>query len=280
MKPKTQDKNNSNTLNEDIQKRPFDQEAIYSTNGRVGIHHKGGYLSSWQVMNPKTGLLEDVSYTGSLLKRTGFPILFPYYGKADGMKQHGFGRESSWTISEKEKNAFTMTLTSELISADARLTYEHLFAAQIHVELEEDGSLVYDLHVENTGTAALPITPGLHPYFSLLHSDKKKITIDGIKGFDATKTPWDTIKSEEVFPYTGKTTLNIPGKEISIEDITKGGKVVKYIIVWSQAKDAPDKDFICVEPVCGGDNDIHQNPIVVAPGKDWRMTLRFSCKFV
>lgn len=265
----------------DQDRRVFDKLQIRSKTAKVGVNPEGGYITSWQVQNPSGGF-EDVLYVGSSIKRTGIPTLFPYYGEGgDKGDSHGFGRNSMWTIDTEKSTGkqVVMKLSSEQISPEAKKKYPYPFDAEIIIEAGEDGSLVYNLHVANKGQENLPLSPGLHPYWVVSHKDKSEITINGMEGFDAKKTDWEQNPPDNAFLYRGKTTISFPGKDISIEDITENGPVVKYLVVWSQTPQKDDFNFVCVEPVCGNDNDINKNPILVKPNESWNMRLRFSATF-
>lgn len=258
----------------EIDRRVFDRQMIESSNALIGLNPEGGYISSWQARNSR-GEFEDILYVGKTQKRTGIPTLFPYYGEAEGKRAHGFGRDSLWqTIAEGNKA--TMRLSSEDIADDVREEFPYPFAAEIVVEAEENGNLLYTLLVQNTGTVNLPLSPGLHPYWAVAHEDKRSIKIQGLPDFDASKVDWDNNPPDNVYPSSGNMTLVTPESQITIEDVTEDGPVVKYGVVWSQTPDKDDYDFVCIEPVTGKDNAINENPILVAPGQEWKMQLRFS----
>lgn len=262
-------------------KRVFDKLQIQSETAKVGVNPEGGYITSWQVKKP-SGDFEDILYTGNSIRRTGIPTLFPYYGEGgDKGDSHGFGRNSMWTIDAEKSTGkkVVMTLSSEQISPEAKEKYPYPFDAEITIETKEDGSLVYNLHVINKGQENLPLSPGLHPYWAVSHKDKSAITINGMEGFDAKTTDWEQNPPDNVVTYKGKTTISFPGKDISIEDITEDGSVIKYLVVWSQTPQEDDSNFVCVEPVCGKDNDINNSPILVKPNGLWDMRIRFSTTF-
>lgn len=258
--------------------RKFERLAVKSDKARIGVNpEQGAHVTSWQLKND-AGEFEDVLYVGSELKRTGIPLLFPYYGDAEGdMRSHGFGRDSKWQGSV-DGNRILMTLTSEQISDEARQEYPHDFSALVSIEAEEDGSMVYTLNVVNTGNTKLPLSPGLHPYWAVAQGAKTRSSIEGVQGFDASQTDWEHEPPDTPFEYSGRTTLKTPDKEISIDDITEGGPVIKNIVVWSQPVEKPDHEFICVEPVCGLDNAINDDPIWVEPDQSFTMKLRFSAR--
>ncbi len=253
----------------------FDKLTIHVGNTIVGINPEGGYVSSWRL-----GETDNVLYQGQTQKRTGIPILFPYFGKAEGKRQHGFGRDSMWTVTDISDTSVSMSLTSEQISEDAKKEYPYPCIARITVQVLADESLAYTLEVQNTGNAEMPISPGLHPYWAVPHSEKTKIIIEGIDGFDATKIDWENNPPDLVFQYSGKTVVKLPQREITIEDITENGPALKHIVVWSQTPQKEDYNFVCVEPVCGKNEALHENPILIAPGKSWKMKIKFTAKTI
>ncbi|HLL60386.1 MAG TPA: hypothetical protein VK338_01595 [Candidatus Nitrosocosmicus sp.] len=268
-------------MNEHVLNNPdqqvYDQQIIESRNAQIGINPEGGYVTSWKVRNPQ-GELVDILYQGKTLKRTGIPILFPHFGKADGMRPHGFGRDSLWNVSA-DGNRTTMTLTSDDISEEAANEYPYSFDAAIIVEVEEDGSMLYHLQVRNMGTENLPLSPGLHPYWKINHNDKPKMKIEGLNGFDATQEEWDTNPPDTPYEYNGKITIDLPDRVITIEDVTDNQPVVEHVMVWSQTPEKDDFNLVCVEPVTRLHNAIHENPINVAPGDEFNMKIRFSTSF-
>lgn len=188
-------------------RKVFDKVVVESAAAKIGVNPEGGYVSSWKVRNPASGAYDDVLYQGRTQKRTGIPTLFPYYGDADGMRSHGFGRDSVWKLGEPEGNRLTMTLSSSDIAEDARAEYPHAFNAAITVEAGEDGSLTYNLKVLNPGNEPLPISPGLHPYWAVPHGEKGRVKIEGVDGFDASQVDWNTTPPDNVYPYTVKQLL-------------------------------------------------------------------------
>ncbi len=77
---------------------PYSKIELKTDGSLLGISDDGGYVTDWRVKNSE-GEFVPILYVGSELKRTGIPILFPYYGPSDsGMGQHGFGRKLQWHV--------------------------------------------------------------------------------------------------------------------------------------------------------------------------------------
>ena len=68
---------------------------LETQHGIVTIDPEGGYVTSWKVKHPHSHEYFDILYRGSTKKRSGIPILFPYFGKSNKTRQHGFGRDST-----------------------------------------------------------------------------------------------------------------------------------------------------------------------------------------
>lgn len=261
----------------DIDQKVFDKIVIESPNARIGVNPEGGYVTSWQVRNPN-GNFEDVLYVGSEIKRTGIPILFPNYNESGGeVPTHGFGRSSLWIVEQElGSNKVVMKLTHEAISDEARAVYPYKFAITITVEATEDGSLLYSLKVKNLDDKALPITPGLHPYWAIPHEEKTLVQTEGIPGFAAASFDWDTNPPDNEYDFNRRAIIRMFKRTITIEDITSGDPVIEKIVVWSQTPQKPDCNFVCFEPVTRGDKALTNNPIVVPAGGEWDMNLKFS----
>lgn len=257
----------------------FDKFLIRNAKSKIGINPDGGYVSSWEVKNPSTGRFEKVLYQGKTQKRSGIPILFPYFGKAEGKRNHGFGRDEKWDIENLEDAKAAICLKAGDISQDARSEYPYQFSARIIIEAVGTG-LIYSLEIKNCGSEPMPVSPGLHPYWAVAHDLKKKVTIKGLEEFNASQTDWDQNPPDNIYPFKGEVVLVLPDKSISIDDITGNEEpVIKHIVVWSQSLSEDDYDFICVEPVTGTHKALVKDPILIKPDEEWRMKLRFSVFF-
>lgn len=242
----------------------------------IGINTQGGYVTSWKAKSA-TGEFKDILYIGSTIRRTGIPILFPYYGKAKQTRMHGIGRDSLWRIIQSNQNALTMELTTGDLDKATQAEYPFNFVATISILPDATTSAFdYILSVTNNDSQAIPVSPGLHPYWKIPHQEKNKIKITGIKNFDATKIDWENNPPDTPYLYTQPVTAQLQDKKITIEDLS-GNLKVKYIQIWSQTpiRD-PDFDFICIEPICGLNYGIDESPLLIEPQETWEMKIRFS----
>lgn len=235
----------------------------------------GGYITSWQIDHPTHHQLVDVLYRGSKISRTGIPTLFPNYG--EGYMYHGFWIKSQCSLQQPAENIAVLSLDETVISEEAKQWYPYRFCVDVTIELETAASLVYTMRVKNNeAQQSLPIVPGVHPYWAVPHREKKKITTTGIPEFDAATCDWDQNPPDTVYDFQSAVRIVTLDRTIAIQDISPQ-PVIRHLVVWSQPVSLPDTDFVCFEPITGGDNAITQQPILVDPGQTWVMKLRFSC---
>ncbi len=248
----------------------YDQVFIENKQTKVGINPQGGYVTSWKINDT------DILYQGSSIRRTGIPILFPYYGKAHQTRMHGFGRDCQWEISTHDQASVTMELTPDNLTEEDRRDYPFEFSAQITVNLLSDSELLYTLEVTNNDSKDLPISPGIHPYWSIPHQEKPAISINGINGFSAASVDWNNTPPDDPYDFSGQATVSLGNKTLGIEELSLP-RVVKFLQLWSQTpvRD-PDFNFLCVEPICGLNYGIEESPLLVKQGETWQMKVRFS----
>ena len=180
--------------------------------------------------------------------RGGIPLLFPFAGKlADEtfaltgtkMKQHGFGRNRAWSVTERDATSVRMTLAAD---AETRAQWPYAFTAHHTVMLVPRG-----LQLELTIVAAeqaLPISPGWHPYFAIAAADKGAVRGD-VAGVTA-----DRLGDDREFdfgvpaPLEGRARFTLPGLGTLRIDASPE---LRHLQFWSQ----PGKPFICIEPFFG-----------------------------
>ncbi len=249
---------------------------IESEHALATIDPVGAYVTSWKVKHD--GNLIDILYRGSTKKRSGIPILFPYFGKARHTRQHGFGRDHTWKIIHSDITNLSLELKSEDLTVEAQNEYPYKFSAKLNVSVSLLGVLEYSLTIENLDNKDMPISPGIHPYWDIEHQMKKNITVSGLSDFDATTIDWDTNPPDVNYPFDKKVTLHFPTRNIEIKEISKEQKI-RHLVVWSQPVDKPDFHFVCFEPVCGVNYTIDDDPILLSPHEIWNMKLHFTAEF-
>jgi len=197
--------------------------------------------------------------------RGGIPLLFPFAGKLEQetfaltgtkMKQHGFGRNKPWAVTERGESWVRMTLAAD---ADTRTQWPYEFTADQTVMLVPDG-----LHIELTiaaGDQPLPVSPGWHPYFNT--TDKTAVRGD-VAGFSP-----DKLSNEREFdfgvtaPKTGRARFEVPG--LGALRLTFSPEM-RHLQFWSQ----PGKPFICLEPFHGAAGTVNTDRRAWVPANEAR----------
>lgn len=254
--------------------KTFSTFELKTATSLLGISEHGGYVTDWKMKNGR-GEWVDILYIGTELKRTGIPILFPYYGPSNsGMGQHGFGRNLKWNIINSSETEAILELNDADLPEETKKLYPYKFKTQIILKLHEN-SFEYILNVENTGSSPLPIAPGLHPYWAIDHIKKTAVTIENYPEIDLAKIDWDQNPPDTEYDFRNPVTITFPDKKLTIED--QSNKITK-LVVWSQPNSAADHDFICFEPVTLPRNSFDENPILVALSKVFTFKLMFTAQ--
>jgi len=244
-------------------------------NSYLSVDLQGGYVRSWDVGG------QPILYHGADTKRRGIPILFPYFGKpSQSLPQHGFGRDTLWRCMNKNVTSMSMFITDSDISDAAKKDYPYRFEAVIELTLIEPSTLQYTLQVKNTGDTPLPISPGLHPYWSISQDAKKKLVVDGVTGFDAHVVDWDKAPPDADFTFHNPTSFHTDKYSVAMTDTSPNGEKVKQITIWSQSLDKADHDFVCIEPICGIRGGYISDPVQISPNEQWEMTVRFEAQII
>jgi D-hexose-6-phosphate mutarotase len=247
---------------------------IKSESARALVSLKGAQVLEWDAL--VGGKHVQTLYQGSSAKRTGIPLLFPHFGKSEKYRMHGFGRDTIWQLRKCEESMAEVYLNEGLLDNQARSEYHFKFEAIVVVRLEGN-RLDYELTVRNRDVVALPIMPGLHPYWKINHAEKDGLIVKGLGGFDTHKVNWTESPPDNVYEYVDNVEVILPNFAIKIGD-RSAEKNLKRLVIWSQTPTRdPDYDFVCVEPTCGAHYEIDHNPIMVNPQNEWRMCVSFEC---
>lgn len=254
----------------------FDAFVIKSGTSVIGIQPQGAYVTSWDIVNNETGSINSILYVGSKIRRTGIPLLFPHFGKSNQYRMHGFGRDYMWHVDSRNEDSVKLSLTNHDLDSQTIAEYPYDFRAIVNLRVFENNSLEYSLDIENLSESRMPILPGLHPYWSIYHSLKSSVTIDGIPDFKALVIDWENNPPDNVYSFPGKVVAKIGNNILDISDISDEAHTVSNIVVWTQKSDADDINFICIEPVCGDHYTIDTSPRFVDAHSKWNMRVLFS----
>lgn len=235
---------------------------------KIAINTHGAELSSiFNKKESKEMLWQgDEKYWG---RRS--PVLFPvvgkykngkttYSGKEYSLGQHGFARDSEFTLIEESENKLSFELTSN----DETLTkYPFEFRLVCSFELNGD-RIIVGWNVENTDNKKICFSIGAHPAFycrkgeTMLAMNGKNIKYNLINGEGLYTAPKYDIESsfvlhENVFDKDALIIENSGVTEVALVDNNKKYLAVAFDAevfgVWSPAKkNAP---FVCIEPWYG-----------------------------
>lgn len=155
----------------------------------VRINHGSGsvcevYLYGATVTKFVSASGRDVLWVSSTAKldgtkpiRGGIPLVFPQFGQPiKEMPQHGFARNSTWTVSECADSSVTLTLDSGTATHEA---WPHPYRLELLVTLCAE-SLMTKLIVNNTGDAPFEFMDLQHTYFNI--GDISQTSVSGFQG--------------------------------------------------------------------------------------------------
>lgn len=198
------------------------------------------------------------------------PVLFPlvgkykngktiYNGKEYALGQHGFARDSEFSLLEKNENKLSFELTS---SEETLAKYPFKFRLICSFELKND-TIIVGWKVENTDDKTIYFSIGAHPAFYCkkgetvltMNGENLKYNLINSEGLYTPKA-YDVNSSfvlhDSVFDNDALIIENSNVNEISLVDDKKYLTVkfdTRIFGIWSPAKkNAP---FVCIEPWYG-----------------------------
>ncbi len=255
------------------------------TPSRVEILPERGALVTSFVVGKRELLYLDPATLADRSKnvRGGIPVLFPMAGKladekytVDGrsytMKQHGFARNSAWTVRDRKTDT-DARLTLSLASNDAtRAMFPWDFEVRLTYVLSGN-TLRIEQRYENRSSTPMPLHAGFHPYFAVPDNQKAATSIttdanrayDNARGVTKTFTGFDLTKSEVdmfLLDHTLRETVleRADGNNVEIDMDPS----FTTLVVWTVA----GKDYVCVEPWTARGNALNtrEHLIEIAPG--------------
>lgn len=235
---------------------------------KIAVNTHGAELSSIYRKDERREMLwqGDPEYWG---RRS--PVLFPvvgkykdckttYNGKEYSLGQHGFARDSEFTLIEKTENKLSFELTS---SEETLKKYPFKFRLVCSFELNND-KIIVGWNVENIDDKKIYFSIGAHPAFycqkgeTVLTMNGKNIKYNLINGEGLYTTPKYDVESsfvlyDEVFDNDALIIENSGVTEVALVDNNKKYLTVNFdsevFGIWSPTKkNAP---FVCIEPWYG-----------------------------
>lgn len=216
-------------------------------------------VGAQEVLYLDRGTLEDPAKN----VRGGIPVLIPYAGKlvdelflpaGTKMKQHGFGRNKVWDVTEKSASQIRVALRQD---DETRAQYPFPFSAEQSVSILPRGLLV-EMMIANLGDRPLPVSPGWHPYFVCTGAKKGEVSGD-VPGLSS-----DRFGNDKEFdfglpaPVLGRANFSVPGLGKLLLSFSPE---MRHMQFWSQ----PGKDFICLEPFTGPNNTVNTDKRIDIP---------------
>ena len=211
--------------------------------------------------------------------RGGVPVCWPYFGRqgqAADAAQHGFARNTKWTLVETGNTADGET-TIELSLPEHEST-----PLRLSQTLRIGHGLIQSLTTHNTGRAAVAFTQALHTYLHV--GDARRVQVEGLDGlayadkYDSREhtqsgawslhDPRDPGRSDRIYHRAGgRYALHDPVLRRRIDLTTSGSH---SLVVWNPGEqgiaaisDAPAggwRHFVCLEAANAGEDVIELAP--------------------
>ncbi len=203
------------------------------------------------------------------------PVLFPFVGrlknfeyryntKTYSIEQHGFARDSLFTLVEQKEDCAVFELTD---SAYTQTRYPFQFSLRVGYYLFGN-SLQMEFEISNKGKDIMPVSFGAHPAFAIDQPEDAFLVFD--KDLDPLSWQLDAnfISNRQKSVTNGKGRIDVDGNTFKYDAIvlenlkskwitlyskssTKNVKVDvegwPYLGIWAKA----DAKFICIEPWFG-----------------------------
>lgn len=166
----------------------------------------GGCVTSWKVGSRDLLFVRpDAVFNGQKPISGGIPHCFPQFGPGP-MQQHGFARNSDWSIVDSENVDGTPVITLELKdSSYSRSMWDYSFQALYKITLDKK-TLSTELKITNTDKKPFSFTTALHTYFSASVSGASVKGLKGCKTLNKDPDPKNPIEGKEerdVVTYPG-----------------------------------------------------------------------------
>lgn len=229
-------------------------------------------------------LRPDATFDGSKPIAGGIPMCFPQFGPGK-MQQHGFARNSTWTIVSTSADvqpdypepAVLLELSD---NAYTRGMWDCAFRMSYEVTLRR-GGLKVELRVRNTDSKEWDFTAALHSYIGVLDAANPAVSVLGMQGKtfldkvpDANNPVSKVDKNERIFFGKGLVdSVYLDSDPETILDVGTGCSVAventqgfSDTVIWNPHETLQPscwEEFVCVESAQVG------APVVLGPGDEW-----------
>ncbi len=188
------------------------------------------------ILFPRTPI---VNHSGETKLRGGCHVCVPQFGPTTSktglvLAQHGFGRDSPWTLQDSSASTLTFNL------APTHEEYQDLQIVLTYTLSER--SLAMELSLHNDGVCDLRVASAFHPYFAT----NRAATV----GLDDETLAVDDFQETKFFEASRKVL------EINRRTLTLSSEELNTWAVWSDRLG----EYFCVEPTLGGNRFLNQVP--------------------
>jgi galactose mutarotase-like enzyme len=216
------------------------------------------------------------------------PVLFPivgkvknntytYKGQAYHLTQHGFARDSVFTVHEQADHKLVFLISS---TAQTKEVYPFDFRVELEYVFSTNRLEIIQRVTNVTEGVSMPFSIGYHPYFAATDKPGLKFQIPSEQYFD---------KQGTAHPYSGSFDYAAGEIDIVFSDLKQaqvqvtetGGQTMKmswtyphgHVVFWT----VPEKDFYCIEPWTARRNAMNTGVdlIQVATGETWTHSVDF-----
>lgn len=224
------------------------------------VPERGGLITEW-FCDGREILYFDLERFNQPEKsvRGGIPILFPICGDLTrssfkvndqeySLRQHGFARDSPWTIQLNERqSSFCLSLSD---NEQTRAVYPYSFSLNMEVQLQHKG-IDFRISVHNKSQNEMPFSFGLHPYFNV--TDLKGTNILGLPSHCTDHLKRIDIPTGQQLGRLseGVDFISGPTKAVALVDLLAGTCVelkqeppFDLTVVWTD----PPREMVCLEP--------------------------------
>ncbi|CAI9276527.1 unnamed protein product [Lactuca saligna] len=241
----------------------------------------GGCVTSWKVGSRDLLFVRpDAVFNGQKPISGGIPHCFPQFGPGP-MQQHGFARNSDWSIVDSENVDGTPVITLELKDSPySRSMWDYSFHALYKITLDKK-TLSTELKITNTDKKPFSFTTALHTYFSASVSGASVKGLKGCKTLNKDPDPKNPIEGKEerdVVTYPGFVDCVYLGASNELYLDNGLGDIISIkntnwpdAVLWNPhlTMEACYKDFVCVENAQIGNVDLE-------PENSWVATQQLS----
>ena len=230
-------------------------------------------------------------YAENDIAHSGIPLCFPSFGplenhqflwqgKAYEIKQHGFARDNDFELLYHDKTRLRVVLRS---SRNTQERFPFDFEFEVTYSLMND-ELLMDYEFRNFSKEALPLAPGIHPYFAvddfneIVFSSNAKSANDNLRNYALVNmNEADCLESvaDQSYRIHGAPDLHVLGHTQSSNLLSLGSQKIemnfdpqrfKRYTIWRKNADV---SYVCFEPA-NEKNALNINPQMVAPGESWQ----------